>query len=207
MSDFLYRQLRSSSNKYSEKKIRRSIIIIRNSSNKRLIEKQKRIIFDCVGKMILKNVNNFFNLIKDIENGHVIHERDDIVIECYLIVDKCIEKFDLLEKKYKFYFYVNKSLGQGLFRLKEKNYGFKTGKYSHKSVEELVDRDEKTFCYIKNYPLFLEKNFTNKEILLMQSKLQEEKIEDFCKKIEITKSEYYRLLKRIKSKIDKNYLT
>ena len=206
MSDLLFKQLCASDKKYSEKMIRRCIIITRHTTNPRLIEKSKRKIFEYVGKMVVKNVNNFFNLIKDIEKGQVIHEQDDIVSECYVIVDKCIDKFNMTEKHYKFYFYLNKSLSQGLYRLKEKNYGVKTQKYSFIAASDVVDYDKKTFSYIKNYPLFLEKNFSNKEILLMQSKLQEEKIDDFCKKAEMTKSEYYRVLKSVKIKIEKNYL-
>lgn len=207
MSDKLYRELCQKTDKYSERKIRRSIIIIRHSSNNRLVRKQKQIIFDCVSKIVVKNINNFFNLIKDVEKGHVIHEYDDIVSECFVIVDKCVEKFNLAEKRYKFYFYLNKSLGQGLYRLKERNYGSKTGKYAYVDALNSIEYNEDTFTYIKNYPLFLDKNFSNKEILLMQSKLQEEKINDFCKKTEMTKSEYYRVLKSVKNKIDKNYLT
>lgn len=207
MSDIIYRNLCESKTKYSEKLIRKNIILIRYSSNQKLITKSKKIIFDCVSKIVVKNVNNFFNLIKDIETRHVIHEQDDIVSECFVVVDKCICKFNMNEKRYKFYFYLNKSLSQGLYRLKEKNYSVKTSKYSYISASDVVDYDQRTFHYIKNYPLFLDKNFTNKEILLMQSKLQEEKIDDFCKKVEMTKGEYYRILKSVKIKIQKNYLS
>ncbi len=207
MSDLFYRKLCRTKAKYSERIIRRSIIIVRLSSNQRLVDKHKKIIFDCVAKMVIKNTNNFFNLIKDIEKGHVIHEQDDIISECFIIVDKCIVKFNLADKRFKFYFYLNKSLSQGLYRLKEKNYGASKQKYSFVDASEVVDYEPSTFCFIKNYPLFLDKNFTNKEILLMQSKLQEEKIDDFCSKTEITKSEYYRILKSVKKKIEKNYLT
>lgn len=205
--EILYRSLLDSKVKYSEKMVRRSLIVIRHSSNERLVEKHKRFIFECSCKIIVRNTNNFFNLIKNVECGQVIHEKDDIVNECFLIMNKCLSKFNLKEKKYKFYFYVNKSISQGLYRMKERNYGLSTGKYSYINAGDVVEYEKKTFTHINNYPLFLEKNFSNKEILLMQSKLQEEKIEDFIIKAEITKSEYYRILKSVKSKIGKKYLS
>lgn len=206
-SDSLYRRLSNSKTKYSEKLVRRSIVIIRNSTNEQLVKKHKDFIFDCLSKIIVKNINNFFNLIKNIDKGYVIHEKDDIVIECFIILDKCIEKFNLTMKDKKFYFYYNKSLSQGLYRLKEKNYGVKQNKYKHIDVNDVVNFDKTTFTHIKSYPLFLNKNFTNKEILLMQSKLGEEKIEFFCKKVEISHNEYYKILRSIKSKIDKKYFS
>jgi hypothetical protein len=39
----------------------------------------------------------------------------------------------------------------------------------------------------------------------MQSKLDDEHIDDFCEKIDINKAEYYKVLKTIGRKINKNY--
>lgn len=202
----LYKFLNTCNIKYSEKNIRRSIIVIRITTNERLRNKHKDFIFQSVSKIIVRNVNNFFNLIQDIEKGHVIHEKDDIVNECFVILQNCIDKFNLTNKSFKFYFYLNKACSQGLYRLKEKHYCNKSNKHQYNDVNDILNFDSSTFTSSSSYPLFLDKNFTKKEILLMQSKLDEEKIEDFCKKIEISKNEYYKILKNIRVKIQKNYI-
>jgi hypothetical protein len=206
MSTTLYNILARKDATYKEDLIRRSIILIRNSKNERTIDKHKMFIYDSVSSIIVKNTNNFFNLVSEIEKHRLIHEKDDIVVECYIILDKCVEKFSLKNPDWKFYFYLNKSLAQGLFRLKTKTYDNKQI-YSTLDFAKIDNYDKNTFSTVNNYPLFLDKNFSDKEILLMQSKISEENIADFCKKIEIARSEYYRLVASIKKKINRKYLT
>lgn len=201
----LYSVLQKSKVAYNNRFIRKCLIICKYSTRESVRSRHKRYIYESVGSLTLKNVNNFFNLIRGVEKHLVLHEKDDIISECYLILDKCIEKFDLTEKDKKFYFYYNKSLIFGLMRIKKKQYN---NKLNYQCVDfcDIESFDKRTQNEMQNHPLFLRNNFTDKEILLIQSKLEEEKIDNFCKKLGITKKEYYDTFNSIKKKINKKYL-
>jgi hypothetical protein len=200
----LYKFLKDNEIKYCEKSVRKSVAILKVVKNGRVAEKHKKILMLLCSKIIIKSVNGFFFLIRGIEKGNVIHEQDDIVQECFLILNKCIEKFDLKNPDYRFYFYVNSAMQKGLYRLKEKEYSSISNKHIYVNISEVVEHDTMIVKGM-NHPLFLGKNFTKKEILLMQSKLDDEHIDDFCEKIDINKAEYYKVLKTIGRKINKNY--
>lgn len=199
-----------SKKRYNETLIRRSILVIRNSTSHRTIERHKLFIIDALSPIIIKNVNNFFNLLKDLESHQILHEKDDIVAECYIILDKCIQNYciDPSDKRYrddsKFYWYCNKSFSIGLFRLKGKVYQMKG--YNSVDFSDINLHNREGFSHTMVHPLLLGKNFSDKEILLMQSKIEDEKIQDFCKKIDISRTEYYKVLKSIKAKVNKQYL-
>lgn len=200
----MYKQLCSTArnkSKYSEQLIRRSIRVIRNSTTKRTIDRHKLYIIDVLSPIIVKNVNNFFNLLKDVESHQILHEKDDIVAECYIILDNCIRKYSLGREDSKFYWYCNKSFSIGLFRLKDKIYKMKG--YNSVDFSDVSLHNQKGFSHTMTHPLLLGKNFSDKEILLMQSKIEDEKIQDFCKKIDISRTEYYKILRNVKVKVNK----
>lgn len=204
MSDYLYKDLQRKSIQYSEQGVRRSIVVIRISKNKRLLDKHKEFLLRSCSTIIVRNVNNFFNLIQNVESGQKIHTQDDIVMECYIILNNCVEKFDL-ELESKFYFYLNKSLAQGLHKIIEKNYDKKFGRDVYLDINVVCNYKQESFSVNDSNPLLLDKNFTKSEVLLMQSKIQEEQPESFCGKLGITRNEYYNLLKSIKNKLEMNY--
>jgi len=202
----MYNQLLQKKIKYNEKLVRRSIIVVRHSTNRRTSDKHKMFLTYSLSSIIVKNVNNFFNLLKDVDKVYIIHEKDDIVAECYVMLNKCIENFNVRMTDKKFYFYFNKSLSTGLWRLKEKVYN-KNKTMGMSDFSEIAKYEQSTFTHNNQYPLLLQKNFSDREILIMQSKIDEEKIADCCKKLEITRGEYYKILLTIKSKINRKYLT
>lgn len=203
MSDSLYQHILQQRCKYSEKSVVKSIVYIKNSTNEKLIDKHKQEIVKYTSKIILRNVANFFNQLRGLDQSKIHHSKDDIVSECYLIINNCIEKFDL-RSGYKFYFYLNKSMMRGLNKLKKESYRGESGSPFIDAIE-ICKFDWRTFSTEENNPLLLEKIFTKKEVLLMQSRVQEQTIDEFIKSIEISRTEYHKILKRIREKINKNY--
>ena len=128
MSTTLFNSLMRSSTQYDEVKIKKSIIVLRRTHSLKVLEGRKNYIYQALAIIIVKNVNNFFNLVKDIPKENVIHCKDDIVVECYIILNKCIEKFNLDNPDWAFHFYFNKALSHGLFRFKNKHY--RPGKFN-----------------------------------------------------------------------------
>lgn len=204
MSELLFNSIMKDRCKYSEKDVIKCIVIIKNSSNDKLIQKKKELIIKYSSKIILRNVVNFFNQLRGVESGKICHEKDDIVSECYMILDNCIENFNL-NSGYKFYFYLNKAMMRGLNKLKKKSYrGESCSTYIDSN--EVCKFDWRTFSSEESNPLLLEKIFTKKEVLLMQSRIQEQKIDEFIKSVEISRTEYHKILKRIREKIKNNYI-
>ena len=66
--------------------------------------------------IVKKNIANYLNLLSGLEiRGDMLPSRDELVADCYIIFDKCLEKYKL-GKGYNFYFYFNKSLSRNFFR-------------------------------------------------------------------------------------------
>jgi hypothetical protein len=163
-------------------------------------DKHREYIFKSMSGIIIKNVNNFFNLIKGVDNSLIIHEKDDIVSECYLILNKCIEKFDISLKDSKFYFYYNKALSSGLYRIQERTYH---GRYENVCITELNRKSNKVHTLQPSNPLLLDLSFSENEILLINSRVEQISMKDFCLNNNISKVEYNNMLSNIKDKINK----
>lgn len=191
--------------KYSEKEVRKCVSVLKCCKDGRTSERFKNELLFMCSKIITRNVQGFFVAIRSIDEHNVIHTQDDIISECVIVLDKCIEKFDLSKIEYKFYFYLNSSIQKSLWRLREKEYSSESSKHIHIDINDVVNFQNDLQTTSPN-PLLLDINFTKKEILLIQSKINGEKIEDFIKKLDITKVEYYKLLKIIVSKVDVKYL-
>ena len=58
--------------------------------------------------IVKKNIANYLNLLNNTE-AKDMPDRDELVADCYIIFDKCLEKY-IIKGNYNFYFYYNKSL-------------------------------------------------------------------------------------------------
>jgi hypothetical protein len=200
LSTTLYNSLQKAGVPYDEREVIKSIIVIRKSSNLKLLEKHKNYMYNALGTIIIKNVNNFFNMVKELPKELVIHTKDDIVIECYIILTRCINKFDITRPD--FFFYYNKSLSHGLYRFKNKNYKEKNFTVNYDDVSAY---EQKTFTKQDFNPLLLNENFTDLELHLIDSKTNGTSVDTFIKQANITRVIYFNTLKSIKDKIDKHY--
>lgn len=75
----------------------------------------KTYVFKAMRGIVEKNIFNYINLL----NGspcRSIPEYNEILSECWLIFEKCLEKYKITRTN-NFYFYFNKSLGRSFYKL------------------------------------------------------------------------------------------
>ena len=101
---------------YKAKFINRCIAIIRFTKSEKRSRAYKNLVFKMMKDIVKKNIANYLNLLSGLEiRGDMLPSRDELVADCYIIFDKCLEKYKL-GKGYNFYFYFNKSLSRNFFR-------------------------------------------------------------------------------------------
>jgi hypothetical protein len=203
-SNSLFNSLRNSKIRYDEDKVRSSLVVIRYAKSTRITSAHKKNILYSLSDIIVKNVNNFFNLIRHADECRKLHEKDDIVGECYVILEKCIAKFDIARNK-NFFWYYNKALSMGLFRLAKRVYKpdifFKDFSlvYGHQGatptshIQQALD------------PLILKIKFTEEEQMYLQSKMDDERINEFLTRTGLPRAVYTRLGKQVKEKLQDYY--
>jgi hypothetical protein len=200
----VYRMLvKNSEYSYDAKKVTRLIVLIKRIPDERLKDKYKQDLFIHLSKLITKAINNFFNLIKDINQEKIIHTKEDICSECFIIMNKCVTNCEISELK-KFYFYINTSLNRGIYRVYEKNY---------KKHFDVLDNSDKTEALIlsKKYTHHFDnsaidlKNFTKAEMDLIEFKLSGQKLSTFLKTKNISSSQYYLVFDSVVKKLKDLY--
>ena len=176
------------------------ILLCRKCKNERIVEKYELILFKSMGRIIVRNIDNFFFLIRNCDKI-CLYSKEDLIGECYLILNRCIHSnFDVKSGK-DFFWYYNTSLTRGLKRILDNNYllHIKTDNVENLgSIKIPEDSKEDFFDY---YCKIL--NFTDKEQQILKSKVDQIKIKDFVKTSGINENEYYRLLNSIKEKSKK----
>jgi hypothetical protein len=204
MAASLFNTLRNSQVRYDEDNVRRSLVVIRHAKSSRLINAHKENIMMALSQIIVKNVNNFFNLVRHTEECRLLHEKDDIVGECYMMLEKCLQKFDINRNK-NFFWYYNKSLSMGLFRLAKRVYKkdvyFKDfsdlyggeNKLMHNKIQQALD------------PMIMRIDFSPEQIEYLESKINDEKIGDFLSRTGVQRTVYTRLGKEVKVKLQSYY--
>lgn len=105
--------------RYKTKFINECIAKIRFSDEEKRIRAYKNLVFKMMKGVVLKNISNYLNLLKPIYRKEVLPERDELISDCYIIFEKCLEKY-IINDKYNFYFYFNKSLSRNFFRYYQK---------------------------------------------------------------------------------------
>jgi len=189
---------------YDEQRVVQSILICRKCGEEKVLERHRVRLFRYLSKIIVKNINNFAFLTCEYER-ELVFTKNDLISECYIVLEKCICSFDLRKKK-SFYWFYNKALSRHLLRLIERNcrkhikdIGIDLVKTS---VNGITTTSEIDFL---NY--YLNKiDFTDEEKKLIESRLSMVKLNDYVKKVVgMNGSRYYQLLQSVKQKITKFY--
>lgn len=187
---------------YSNKEVLRCLILIKKSTNTRLVDECKVKLINQLHQIIVKNIDNFFNLIKNVSK-EPIHTKDDMVGESYIVLQKCVRDFQIKKGKY-FFWYYNKSLTRAFIRIVERQYT------KHSLVDSVMDEYEDfaftsnsnqeqdlAQYYIQSYGL--DKN----EKRVAKSLLNGEKLQDFLKNNkDISWNKYYMLVASIRVKFE-----
>ena len=183
---------------YKAKFVNKCIAIIKYSSNEKRVNAYKNLVVKMMKDVVKKNVANYLNLLKNTETKN-IPDRDGVVADCYIIFDKCLQKY-IVKPNYNFYFYFNKSLSRNFYRSYQKELQRSNG---HVEISEALETSNKGF-HDHRQPdtteLLLEQlGFDELEKRICRSRMSGQKSSEFLKENEdITSSQYLRCLKRIK---------
>jgi hypothetical protein len=195
---------------YDEKVVRACILMLKKGGLTEESEKLKlEIVFNMCSRITLKNIHNFFSLLKKMPNSMIEHTKDDVFIECYFIFKNSVDKFNLEYGK-KFYLYYNKALTFGLYRIYQK-------KYKNKKIYKVdINEEEKVFQNSNGAALVEQKegelgmilpdvSFTEMEIAFIKSKLKNQKVKNFCQVHNLTQAQYFAILHNLRKKLSKEY--
>jgi hypothetical protein len=203
----LYQNISTNSNKnYNTKEITRLIILIKKSAKQDKISEYKYQLFIGLSKIVLKAVNNFFSICKnyDVPEEKIIHEGEDIVIECFLVLEKCLENVNLKYLKM-FFFYFNSGLNRAMFRIYKKNYE----KYAN-TVVNTEENENYVMGRIKynhhfDFTGIDLASFTEIELAIVEHKLDNGKLKDFLKENDLPAIRYYEIWAEVQAKIFEIY--
>lgn len=177
---------------------RKCIILANNCKKQRISDESKIILFKMLSKIVIKNIENFFSLVKIYDN--VLHTKNDLVGDAFFVLMNCINGFDIKLNK-QFYFYYNKALTRAFIRIIEKNY------YKHRDTQRVPDGFESFLFLDKStsgnnllefyFDLF---RLTDDERRIVKSRLLEQNPRDFVSESDFTMSEYKITLEIIRDK-------
>lgn len=183
--------------KYNRKFINVCIMRIRfGKRSEKAIRGYKTYVFKAMRDIVKKNIQNYLNLL----NGSPcrdIPEYDEIISECYIVFDKCLEKYKVT-KYNNFYFYFNKALSRNFYRCYQKELNFPNVELS--SEIATVHPDLASHKSVDTTELLLHNlKFSEIEIMVCRSRLNGEKGTEFLRKNkEITQKQYNDAMKNIK---------
>lgn len=183
--------------KYKRKFINACIMRIRyGKRSEKTIHGYKTYIFKAMKNIVNKNICNYINLLNGTPCRN-IPEYDEVLSDCYIIFDKCLEKYKIT-KYNSFYFYFNKALSRNFYRLYQKELNMPRVELSDEmsSVHPLL-ADESSVETMEL--LFHNLGLTKLEKKICRSKLNGEKGTEFLKKNKrISNKKYTDTLKKIK---------
>lgn len=183
---------------YRPKQVNKFLVMIKFGNTERRRLAFRNLVFRMMKDIVVKNITNYLNLLN---NTPVPSEdfppRDELVSECFLVFDKCIEKYKVLPS-HNFYFYFNKSLSRKFFK-----------DYQRALVNDKIEMTEAIYtCHPdlrqREKPdtigILMDINgFSDLERRITISRLQDMKPSDFLKKNpDVTSVQYGTTLKRIK---------
>ena len=186
---------------YDAKQVEKYIGVIQTSTSSKRVCAYKNLVFMMMKDIVKKNISNFLNLLRGI-NSTDIPDRGSLVTNCYIIFDKCLEKY-MVGRGYNFYFYFNKSLSRNFFREYQKE--MKRINTSVKVIEVVsYVSKEMRVCAVNNSVDFVMDNlkFTSLEKEICYSKMSGQRASDFLKtNPEVTSLQYSRAFKSVNNKL------
>lgn len=160
------------------------------------IKGYKTYIFKSMKDIVEKNIQNYLNLLNN-SSVRDIPEYDEVLSECYIVFDKCLEKYKI-SRYNDFYYYFNKALSRNFYRSYQKE-------TKHPQVNITAEME------VVNQSLYDKRNVDTIELLLhnlqltelekqiCRSKLKQEKGAEFLRNNKnITQKQYNEALKNVK---------
>lgn len=151
--------------------------------------------------IVIKNISNYINLLGNTPMKDDLPDRDELVSECFLIFNKCIEKYKV-HPSHNFYFYFNKSLSRNFFR-----------DYQRALVNDKIELTEAIYtCHPdlrenerpNTAAILMENmNFSELEIRISESRMLGQKTSEFLEaNPDVTSGQYSKALKHIKEMLN-----
>lgn len=191
-----YSYLKKHDCKYDSKVVEQFVVLIKTTKSESAKTKLKRILFIKVGRVIIKNIENFFYLIKD-SDRECLHTKDDLISECYMSMELCLKRYNPDFKA--FQWFLNKALSRMLFRLADKEYNKNSKIFALPEGFDVRD-DQKESDFSTFYMKQLKMTFLERR--LVRSKMKGEKVDEFRKNNgNLTTIRYYELLNSVKTKL------
>lgn len=183
---------------YKAKLVNKWIAIIRYSPNEKRVKAYKNLVFKMMKDIVKKNISNYLNLLQGTHRKNTLPDRDELIADCYITFDKCLEKY-IINKKYNFYFYFNKSLSRNFFRYYQKE----LQRSSEVKITEALMTVNSGFHDNKQPDtselLLSNLGLSDLEKMICRSRMLGQKTSEFLKEnTDITNSQYSKSLKKIK---------
>ena len=186
---------------YNSPLVEKYIKIIQTSKNPKRIQAFKNLVFKMMKDIVKKNVANYLNLLRNTDAVE-LPDRDELVADCYVIFDKCVNKF-ILGNGYNFYFYFNKSLSRNFFRDYQRELQHRNSTTEITEVMSVIN----SIFHCSESPgsvdlLMDQLGFTLIEKRVCISRIDGQKTSEFLKKnTDISNSLYSKTLKSVKDKM------
>lgn len=183
--------------KYKRKFINACILRIRfGRRSERTIRGYKTYIFKAMKSIVDKNICNYVNLLQG-SPCRSIPEYDEMLSECYIIFDKCLEKYKV--RKYNnFYFYFNKAMGRKFYKNYQKEINMPSTELSDEMsavLPALHDKKNVDGVELLLYNLGIK----SLERRICLSRLKGERGTEFLKRNKrVTQKQYTEALKRVR---------
>ena len=185
---------------YSNARVNRFVEIIQTTDDERRKRAFKILVFKMMKDIVSKNIANYLNLITNTNLEEEPPTPDELLADCYIIFDNCIEGFKL---GFNFYFYFNKSLSRNFFRnyqrlIRQKNTMFELTD----AIQVMNENMHTTRNHLSMEYLMDTLEFTEFEKRVCRSRLNGEKSAEFIERNDdVLPNEYSQALKSIKKKI------
>jgi hypothetical protein len=183
---------------YKAKFVNKCIAIIRFSKDEKRVNAYKNLVFKMMKDIVKKNISNYLKLLKNTYRKETLPERDELVADCYIIFDNCLNKY-IINKKYNFYFYFNKSLSRNFFRKYQKEMQRNNGVEITEALVavncEFHDNSKPDTTEL----LMIHLGLVELEIRICRSRMLGQKMSEFLEEnIDVTNNQYLKSLKKIK---------
>ena len=186
---------------YNAPLVEKSIKIIQSSDSPRRQQAFKVLVFKMMKDIVKKNIANYLNLLHNIKFPE-IPERDELVADCWVVFDKCVNKF-IVDRGYNFYFYFNKSLSRNFFREYYKKQKLNAANVDITEVMMIVNKSFHVRESLGSVELLLDNlQFTELERSITISKVNGQRVADFLKiHTGVTSTQYTRALRGVREKL------
>lgn len=183
---------------YKAKFVNKCIAIIRFTKSEKRRRAYHNLVFKMMKDIVKKNIANYLNLLSSIDMKDTLPSRDELIADCYIIFDKCVEKYKL-GKGYNFYFYFNKSLSRNFFR----DYQKELQRSNSVEITEALATVNSGFHDYRQLDttelLMTHLGLTELEMRICLSRMLGQKTSEFLAENEdVTNAQYSKCLKRIK---------